>query len=150
MTNNKAPIFYHVTLPTGKDLRIHIENIPTKHQIKTGKRSKLSITEGNPNLQIGNTITLYKVAVLKGGKQTSGVYATDFNTAIAQQIRLKNTRTRALWHIIFNTIQYLLIDLVLVVGAGILTGRLRKNNQTGDSNHPLVANTETAYVQLSK
>lgn len=149
MANGKAPIFYHVSLPTGKKMRIHIENTPTRQQIKTGKNSKLAVTESNPTLRIGSIITLYKVAVVQGGKSTSMVYATNFNTATAQQARLKNTRTKALWHIVFNTIQYLLIDLIIVVGAGILTNYLRKD----DNNHPeppIIANTETAYVQLPK
>lgn len=147
MANGKAPVFYHVGLPTGKDLRIHIEGTPTKKQIRTGRGSKLAITEANPALKIGSKITLYEVSVVQAGKKTTSVYAIDILTAQAQQQRLMNTRTKALWLIVTNMIEYLLTDLMIVIGAALLTQYLRRNSET---NQVLVANTQASYVQLPK
>ncbi|MCM0599062.1 hypothetical protein [Periweissella fabalis] len=155
MKNDKAPVFYHVALPTGKNLRIHIENAPTHNQIKTGKGSKLAVTESNPWLRVGQKITLYEVSVLQAGKRTTSVYATNLATAKAQQTRLTNTRKQALWTIVINTIQYLLLTALIVAGGGLLANQIRKNNSSDDDSDgsgsaPLVANTTSAYVQLPK
>lgn len=152
MKNGKAPVFYHISLPTGKNLRIHIEAAPTRKQIKSGKGSKLAVTEGNPWLRIGQKVTLYEVSVIQAGKKTTSVYATDLMTAQAQQKRLTNTRTQALWTIVINMVQYLLLTAIIVAGGGILANHIRKNNDDDDDDGDtsVVANTTAAYVQLPK
>lgn len=156
MNNGKAPVFYHISLPTGKNLRIHIEAAPTRKQIKSGKGSKLAVTEGNPWLRIGQKVTLYEVSVIQAGKKTTSVYATDIATARAQQKRLTNTRTQALWTVVINMVQYLLLSALIVAGGGLLANQIRKNNHDDDDDGdddgdaPVVANTTAAYVQLPK
>lgn len=151
MKNDKAPVFYHVSLPTGKKERIHIESAPTKTEIKTGKGSKLAVTERNPALNVGQKITLYEVSVVQAGNRTTSVYATDLATAKAQQTRLANTRKHALWTIVLNTIQYLLLTAFIVAGGGLLANQIRKNSKNDSTTSaPLVANTTSSYVQLPK
>lgn len=150
LANGKAPIFYHLALPTGKNIRIHIENTPTTTEIKSGKGSRLSLTESDSKLKVGSIITLYEISVIQAGNKTTSVYTTTLLAAQAQQARLANTRKNALWKIALNTLEYLLTDALIVTGAGILMRYVRKNDDNSDNTTTIVANTQSSYVQLPK
>lgn len=152
LTNNLSPIYYNVTLPTKETKTINISSNPTKKEIKNAKQSDLTNTKYNTHLAIKDKFTLYEVSIIQADKKAKSVYVTNLTAAKGQQQLLANTKKNALLLVFSNTIQYLLMALMIVIGGVMLIKYLKKNTDDFNSNSEIisVANTQESYVQLSK
>ncbi|MBM7544981.1 hypothetical protein JOC59_001719 [Weissella beninensis] len=143
-SNGRAPMIYHLALPTGQKIRIHFSKMPTKKQIRHGKLT--TQLADKTNFTNHQKLTLYNVKLIQGNIISQNIYVTSLKNAQAQKRLLLNTKSFTLVKIISEMLQYLLIDLLVVL---LLSVIFFKENQPEETNQ-IIANTQAAYVQMPK
>ena len=142
--NGKAPMFYHLALPTNKTTRVAFSKMPSKKQIRHGiMTDKIGSTKTLAN---NKKISLYHVKLVQGTNTSQNIYTFNLKNARAQKKLLLNTKSFSLIKVISDMLQYLLIDFIAVL---ILSIILFKENDD-EITEPIIANTQAAYVQAPK